>query len=146
MWPLQRLSALIREQLFLMSKRASFTWVTVLVPLSSTSTTAQIHPWRRKHCGSIKRFYQEREWPQRRMFQGSPFALQPPCFPTPRPLCCHFQALSQQLSSCFGLSLGAAASGLVLFRIIVAWQVAAKTYLDSYQRHQPMKQSLPPTF
>lgn len=53
---------------------------------------------------------------------------------------------ASKLSSRFGLSLGVAASGLLLFRIITAWQVAAKTYLDSYHRHQPMKQRLPHTF
>lgn len=118
MQPLQRLLALIREQLFLMSKKASFTSATALVPLSSTSTTTRIHPWRQEHHGSIRHFYQEQARPQRCTFQGSLFAPQTPCFPTPRPLCCRFQALRQQLSSCVGLYLGVAASGLVLFRII----------------------------
>lgn len=64
MWPLWRLSALIREQLFLMSKRTSFTSATALVPPSSKFTTTQIHPWRKEHRSSIRCFYQEWEWPE----------------------------------------------------------------------------------
>lgn len=39
MQPLQRLSAFLRQQLFLMSKRASFTSATSLIPPSRISTT-----------------------------------------------------------------------------------------------------------
>lgn len=147
MQPLQRLSAFLRQQLFLISKTASFTSATSLVAPSRTFRTTWIHPGRWEHYNSIRHFYQEWEWPQSACLK----ALCVPHKHLVSPLPHLFAAVSKHsASSCpllFGLSLGdAAASGPVLFGIIMAWQVAAKTYLNSYFRHQPRKQSLPLPF
>lgn len=112
-----------------MSKRASFTSTTSLIPPSRTSTTTWIHPGGWEHYSSVRHFYQEWEGPQSACLR----ALCVPHKHLVSPLPHLFAALSKHsASSCpllFGSSLGDAASGLVLFGIIMAWQVAAKTYL-----------------
>lgn len=142
MQPLWRLSAFLRQQLLLMSKRSRFTSATCLIAPSRTSTTTWIHPGRLEHYSSVKHFYQEWEWPWSAYLK----ALCVPQKHLVSPLPHLFAAVSKHsASSCpllFGLSTGNAASGLVLFGIIMTWQVDAKTYLNSYRRHQPRNQSL----
>lgn len=141
MQPLQRLSAFLRQQLFLMSKRASFTSATSLISPSRASTTTWIHPGRWEHYSSARHFYWERV-AMKCMSQGFLCSPQTPCFTTPAPLCCCFQALSQQLS--FDLWF-------------IPWRCSLWTCAfwdhhglaggcNSYCRHQSSKQSLPLPF
>lgn len=125
MQPLQRLLAFLRQQLFVMPKRASFTSATSLISPSRASTTTWIHPGRWEHYSSARHFYQERERPWSAYLKAF-------CVPHKHlvsPLQHLFAAVSKHsANSCpliFGLSLGDAASGPVLFGIIMAWQVAA---------------------
>lgn len=142
MQPLQRLSAFLRQQLFLMSKRASFTSATSLISPSRASTTTCVYSGRWEHYGSARHFYQEWEWPRSACLKAF-------CVPHKHlvsPLQHLFAAVSKHSAhSCpliFGLSLGDTACGPVLSGITTAWQVAAKTYLNSYCRHQSRKQNL----
>lgn len=141
MQPLQRLSAFLRQQLFLMSRRPSFTSATSLVSPSRTSASTWIHSGMWIHYSSDRHFYQEWEWPRSACLE----ALCVPHKHLVSPLQHLFTAVSKHsANSCpllFGLSLGDAASRPVLFGIIVAWQVATKTYFNSYCSNQPRKQS-----